>query len=128
MPRWAPPVAGLLGGGGITLMYMALFGPAIDLNVLVAGIVVALMFAGLVAWLRRAWKRGGVIPRTVMPPLESWWQIVLFMVVVTTVTGVGSFLGGQTGSLRWLFVPFGLLIGGWFWFALAWPRAGACRN
>ncbi|MBF6096712.1 hypothetical protein [Nocardia cyriacigeorgica] len=129
VPRWMPPVAGLVGGGGIGLVYLGLFGPRIDPAPFAAGIALTLLSVGLAGWLSRSWRDAGVMPRRrTDEPVQRWKQIAAFAVPVGLTVAVGQYLGSHTGGLRWMCLPLGLLFGCWLWFALARQRAATCRS
>lgn len=130
MPPWVPPVVGVLGGGAISLVYMGLFASGgIDARPFAAGITLTLLALGLMAWLQWVWKAGGVVPRSpVEQPVQQWKQVLSFVLPVASISVVGVFLGGQTGSLRWMFIPFGMIVGGFLWFGLARRRARSRRS
>lgn len=129
VPRWAPPIVGILGGIAISLVYMGLFPPqAIDVPLFAAGVALSCVLLGLHAWLTGVWRKSGVVPRLLVEqPTQRWKQVLLFVVPVAVVSVLGSYLGRQTGS-QWMFIPFGVAFGGWLWFALAKQRAMSCRN
>ncbi len=130
MPRWFPPAVGVLGGGAISLVYMGLFAPeGIDTRPFAAGITLTLLVFGLTAWLQWVWKAGGVVPRSpVEEPLQQWKQLFSYILPVGLISGVGVILGGQTGNLRWMFLPFELIVGGFLWFVLERRRTRSRRS
>lgn len=130
MPRWFPPVVGVLGGGALGLVYMGLFAPeGIEVRPFAAGLTLTLLVFGLLAWLQWGWKTGGVVPRSpVEEPLKQWKQVFSFVLPVALISVVGAFLGGQTGSLRWMFIPYGVIVGGFLWFGLERRRTLSRRS
>ncbi|MEU6559423.1 hypothetical protein [Nocardia nova] len=117
VPHWAPPVGGLLLGGALTLLYTPLLDARIGIP---AAIALGCVLLALMTWLSRRWKTIGVVPRQrYQQPAQRWKQILLFAIVVLLPGFVGAAVKEQTGSYWWVFIPFGIIVCGWGWFALA---------
>ncbi|MEV6773731.1 hypothetical protein AB0N05_34360 [Nocardia sp. NPDC051030] len=115
---WVPPVAALLCFGTFFL-----FGDMIDMLVDrtitvrgVAGIVVGVAFGFFMPWVIRAWRNGGVVPRSLADePLQRWKRTAL---------GLTPFVAFALLSDS----AFALVMGVWVWIQLARPRIALWRN
>lgn len=126
VPGWAPPVGGLLLGGALTLLYTPLLDSRIGIP---AALAVGCVLIALLTWLSRRWKTVGVVPRQrYQQPGQRWKRVLLFAMLTLLPTFVGSEVKEQTGSYWWVFIPFGIIMCGWGWFALARVQAATWRN
>ncbi|KZM74366.1 hypothetical protein [Nocardia terpenica] len=115
MPRWVPPVGGLLAGGGVFMVNLALHSGG-DRNpyLLAAGAAAIVGFYVITRLLYRQWLNGGVMPRSATEePVQPWKQWAMYWLPMFFICFVGQLMTG------WLVIPFGLIVGGWMWFQLA---------
>ncbi|ATL68741.1 hypothetical protein CRH09_23680 [Nocardia terpenica] len=115
MPRWVPPVGGLLAGGAIVMIKLA---PRSDDGVhpffVVAALAAIAVLYGITTRLSRAWLDGGVVPRSAREePVERWKQRAMYWLPLIFFCFLAPLVTG------WLVVPAGLIGGGWIWFQLA---------
>ncbi|WP_135236080.1 hypothetical protein [Nocardia sp. CS682] len=121
MPGWVPPVAALLGGIGV--MLLGLGGDSADTVVSVCGYGVCAACFALLAWVWRAQRKGGVVPRFLSDEPTRRWQRLSLLVLPPLLAGI---VGGLVNG--WLHVLFGAFVGGWLWFGLRRQRAATCPS
>ncbi|WP_328392014.1 hypothetical protein [Nocardia sp. NBC_00416] len=117
--RWVPSLAALLCFGTFFLIGDTI-GMLFDWTITVrgvAGIVVAPAFGLFLAWVIRAWRTGGVMPRPLAEePAQRWKRVAL---------------GGLPPAVAFVFFSgsaFALVMGVWMWVQLARPRVALWRN
>ncbi|QIS21026.1 hypothetical protein [Nocardia terpenica] len=115
MPRWVPPVGGLLAGGTIVMIKLA---PRSDDGVhpffLVAALAAITVLYVITNRLSREWLNSGVMPRSAHEePVERWKQRTMYWLPLVFFCFLAPLMTG------WLIIPAGLIAGGWIWFQLA---------
>ncbi|MFJ3221601.1 hypothetical protein ACIPLC_37515 [Kitasatospora sp. NPDC086801] len=108
LPRWAPPICGLLVGGAIAL---AGAGPAsgwLKLATVAAGILCALAAAQLLLRIR---SRQGITG--LRGPAREKWRTVGICCIAIVVSALAS-----SPNTRWIYTGLGVVVGIYTWVAL----------
>lgn len=133
LPRWLPPVAGLVAGSIVVLLNVAIDDGGdtpVTWIAVILGIASVVVYCKLVQRLRGIRNARGVTPRPV-----AWWkhEAVMVLIIVAVPTGNLAYSGWDL----FLRILPGAVLGVWMWFELGrpwtapWksrPRTGSWEN